>query len=258
MNGLDVRAHNRAAWDRQVEQQNPWTRPVTSAQVSAARHGDWTIVLTWERTVPADWFPPLPGCEVLCLASGGGQQGPLLAAAGARVTILDLSPAQLAQDRLVAERDTLSLVLVEGDMRDLSMFASERFDLIVHPTATMYVPDVRPMWREAFRVLRRGGSMLSGFINPIAYAFDGELAGQDIYQLRYPLPYSDLASLTPGELDRILAEGDTLQFSHTFVDQIGGQLEAGFLLAGFYEDRKPGWLLSTYMPTHFATRALKP
>jgi 2-polyprenyl-3-methyl-5-hydroxy-6-metoxy-1,4-benzoquinol methylase len=70
---------------------------------------------------------------VLCLASGGGQQGPILAAAGARVTVFDNSPQQLAQDRFVARREGLTLETVEGDMRDLSVFADVSFDLIVHP-----------------------------------------------------------------------------------------------------------------------------
>ena len=101
---LDVRAYNRAAWDRQVEQGNRWTVPVTPEQITAARFGAWSVLLTENKPVPREWFPPLAGREVLCLASGGGQQAPLLAAAGARVTVLDNSPNQLARDRLVAER----------------------------------------------------------------------------------------------------------------------------------------------------------
>src|SRR5205085_1973198 len=101
-----------------------------------------------------DWFPPVAGLEVLCLASGGGQQGPILAAAGARVTVFDNSPNQLAQDRLVADREGLALETVRGDMADLAAFPDARFDLIVHPCSNMFVPDVRPVWREAFRVLR--------------------------------------------------------------------------------------------------------
>src|SRR5690606_18814003 len=135
----------------------------------AARKGEWSIVLTPTVPVPHAWFPPLAGAAVLCLASGGGQQGPILAAAGARVTVFDNSPQQLAQDRYVARRDNLDLTTVEGDMRDLSAFASDTFDLIVHPVSNVFVPDVRPVWREAFRVLRPGGAMLAGFCNPVLY-----------------------------------------------------------------------------------------
>ena len=103
--------------------------PVGSEAIAAARGHRWEIVLTPVKPVPRAWFrEPLAGREVLCLACGGGQQGPILAAAGARVTVLDNSPAQLAQDRLVAEREKLDLRLVEGDMADLSAFADQSFD----------------------------------------------------------------------------------------------------------------------------------
>jgi SAM-dependent methyltransferase len=131
---------------------------------------------------------------VLCLASGGGQQGPILAAAGARVTVFDNSPQQLAQDRHVARRDRADLATVEGDMRDLSAFADASFDLIVHPTSNLFVPDVRPVWRECFRVLRPGGVLLAGFCNPILYLFDQELADDGVLQVRHALPYSDLTA----------------------------------------------------------------
>ena len=89
----DILTYNRRAWDRQVERGNPWTVPVTAEEVARARTGDWRIVLTPTKPVPADWFLPLDGLDVLCLASGGGQQGPILAAAGANVTVFDNSPS---------------------------------------------------------------------------------------------------------------------------------------------------------------------
>ncbi len=61
-------------------------------------------------------------------------------------------------------------------MRDLSAFADESFDLVFHPVSNLFVPEVRPVWNEAFRVLRRGGSLLAGFLNPAVYIFDLELA----------------------------------------------------------------------------------
>src|SRR5712675_944311 len=103
----DILTYNRHAWDRQVERGNRWTIPVGPEEVARARRGDWTLVLTPTKAVPSDWFPPLPGLDVLCLAGGGGQQGPILTAAGANVTVFDNSPGQLARDRLVADRDDL-------------------------------------------------------------------------------------------------------------------------------------------------------
>ncbi len=105
--------------------------------------------------------------DILCLASGGGQQAPILAAAGANVTVFDNSPAQLRQDALVAQREGLPLRTVQGDMRDLSAFGDDSFDLIFHPVSNIFVPEVRPVWRECYRVVRPGGVLLMGTLNPI-------------------------------------------------------------------------------------------
>jgi SAM-dependent methyltransferase len=257
----DIRRYNRHAWDRQVETRNPWTVPVGEREISAARQGQWEILLTPSKPVPREWFPQLNRLDVLCLASGGGQQAPILAAAGAIVTVLDNSPRQLAQDRFVAERESLTIITVEGDMADLSMFSADSFGLIVHPVANCFVPRIRPVWAEAYRTLRSGGILLAGFANPVRYLFDLELAERDnILQVRYRLPYSDVESLTEQEKQQYIEAGDPLEFSHTLEDQIGGQLDAGFVVTGFYEDaygESVGDPLSKYMPSFIATRAIK-
>jgi SAM-dependent methyltransferase len=254
---FDVRAYNRRAWDKRVELNDRWTQPVTPQQIAAARRGDWQIVLTENLPVPRNWLEPIAGRDVLCLASGGGQQGPILAAAGARVTVYDNSPRQLAQDRLVAEREGLALTTVEGDMRRLDAFAGESFDLIVHPVSNLFVPQVRPVWAEAHRVLRHGGLLLAGFNHPAFYIFDNDAAERGELVVRFALPYSDLDSLPEPERQKRLDEGWPLEWSHTLTDLIGGQLDAGFALTGFYEDRHTGHALADYMGTYIATRAVK-
>ncbi len=259
---MDIRAHNRHAWDRQVEAGNPWTLPVGPEEIAAARRGEWKIILTPTKPVPHEWLPGLRGKRVLCLASGGGQQGPVLAAAGAIVTVFDNSPRQLEQDRRVAQREDLAIATVEGDMRDLAAFGDESFDFIVHPVSNVFVPDVRPVWCEAFRVLCHGGLMIAGFDNPAIYLFDYELARRTgRLEVRYRLPYSDVEQLSEDERQRYLEEGIPFEFSHTLQEQIGGQIEAGFLITGFYEDYDEAPLsdpLSNYMPPYIATRATKP
>lgn len=257
-----VREYNRLAWNRQVEIGNRWTVPVGRDIVEAARKGHWEILLTPTKPVPRQWFPPLAGLDLLCLASGGGQQGPVLAAAGARVVVLDNSPAQLAQDRVVADREGLVIRTVDGDMADLGEFADRSFDLIVHPVSNVFVPHVRIVWREAYRVLREGGALLAGFTNPAIYLFDYELAERTgVLQVKHRLPYSDEASLSSEEKQRYEQEGTPLEFSHTLEDQIGGQIEAGFVITGFYEDafQDEEWdYVGKYMSTYIATRAIKP
>lgn len=217
---MDIRDYNRHAWNRQVATGNQWTVPVGPEVITAARGGEWSILLTSTRPVPREWFGSLAGKRVLgslagkrvlCLASGGGQQGPVLAAAGAIVTVFDNSPAQLARDREVADRDGEILETMEGDMRDLTVFSDGMFDLVFHPCSNCFVPDVRPVWRECFRVLRPGGVLMVGFVNPLLYTFDDAAAthrGELI--VRHPIPYSDLTSLTDEERRRYTDKDEPL------------------------------------------------
>src|SRR5215213_7997650 len=256
---MDVPEYNREAWDRQVEDGNQWTVPVGPEVIEAARQGQWEVLLTDQKYVPRAWFPELGGADVLCLASGGGQQAPTFAAAGANVTVLDNSPKQLAQDRLVAERESLDPKTVQGDMRDLSAFADASFDLVFHPVSNLFVPEVRPIWNEAFRVLRSGGALLAGFLNPAVYVFDLELADNtDEIRVRYTLPYADATSKSAEDVGRQIERGEPLEFSHTLEEQIGGQLEAGFAISGFYEDHHRDDPIAAHMPTYVATTAIKP
>ena len=252
--------HKRLAWNRESVANGVWSTPVDSPTIARARAGAWQVILTPKRPVPRGWFGEIQGKNVLCLASGGGQQAPILSAAGANVISFDLSDEQLAKDRLVADRDHLSLQCVPGDMADLSPFANDRFDLIFHPASNVFVPEVTKVWRECHRVLRPGGSLLAGFMNPAVFLFNHEEADRTgLLQVRYTLPYSDLHSLEPGDLQRKLADGEPLEFGHSLDAQIGGQLAAGFVLTGFYEDHwfDDSWLFSHHSPVAMATRAVK-
>jgi SAM-dependent methyltransferase len=254
---MDIRAYNREKWDLQVEQGNPWTIPANPERIAAARKGEWSVRLTEQKFVPRSWFPhDLHGLDILCLASGGGQQGPILAAAGANVTVFDNSPRQLEQDRKVAKREGLVLITVEGDMRDLSDFGDGCFDLVFHPISNVFCPEVRPVWREVFRVLRPGGILLAGFGNPAMFIFDGPQAMKGEFEVKYHLPF-DATQLTEEERHHEFGEDSPLEFSHSLEEQIGGQLEVGFVLTGFYEDQQAS-PLGQYMPAYIATRAIKP
>lgn len=255
---MNYKTINKEAWNNKVNESDVWTQAVSSEAVTKAKNGDWSIVLTPNKPIPKDWFPKdLKNKKILCLASGGGQQGPILAATGAEVTVLDYSPKQLDQDRMVAIRDSLEITTIQGDMADLSCFEDEAFDLIVHPWSNCFIASVLPVWKEAYRVLKHGGSLLSGFGNPIEYIFDLERLEEGKLEVRHSIPYSDLTSLTEEELNRlVIDQGEPICFGHSLEDQIKGQTDAGFLIAGFYEDES-GSTLNRYINTGIATKAIK-
>ena len=255
--GLDPVAHNRVAWDREVDNDNEWTRPVGAETIARARAGDWSVVLIGYEAVPREWFPPdLAGTAVLCLASGGGQQAPVLAAAGATVTSFDNSPRQLARDTEVAAREGLTLRTVLGDMRDLSALPDASFDLIFHPVSNLFCPDLSPVWREAFRVLRPGGVLLSGFMNPDIYIFDMAAVDRGELMVRHPIPFSTL-DLPAAERERAYGDGP-IEYSHSLTEQIGGQLAAGFALTHLVEAPHHADATAQYLPGYIATRAIRP
>lgn len=260
---MDIVKYNSAAWDLEVKSgKNPWTRPVSAEEIRRAREGRFAIVLTPNIPVPREWFPEdLDDLDVLCLASGGGQQAPILAAAGAKVTSFDNSREQLNQDRFVARREGLEIITELGDAADLSCFADESFDLIWHPVSNCFMPDVQPVWNEASRVLRSGGAMLAGFLNGFSYIFDqfkDERTG--VLEVVHSLPYSDLEDLPEEQRARYTKNNEPLEFGHTLDQQIGGQIKAGFMITGFFEDywSDEATALNKYCATFIATRAVKP
>jgi SAM-dependent methyltransferase len=159
---------------------------------------------------------------------------------------------------MVAERDGLSINLEQGDMRDLSRFEDESFDLIFHPVSNCFVDDVNKVWKECYRVLKKGGILLAGFCNPIIYIFDMyEWEVNNKLVIRHRIPYSDIEQLPKEQLKARIASKETLEFGHSLQDQIGGQIDAGFIITGFYEDSSGGDLLDQYINTFIATRAVK-
>jgi SAM-dependent methyltransferase len=215
-------------------------------------------VLIGYQPAPRDWFPAgLDGAAVLCLASGGGQQGPVLAAAGAGVTVFDNSPAQLARDEEVAAREGLTLRTVLGDMRDLSAFPDTSFDVVFNPASNVFCPELAPVWRESFRVLRPGGVLMTGFMNPDIYIFDVvALDEREEFVVRHKIPFTTL-DLREDERTRAYGDGP-IEYSHTLTEQIGGQLSAGFVLTHLVEAPHHADATARYMPGYIATRSIKP
>ncbi|WP_322202205.1 class I SAM-dependent methyltransferase [Acutalibacter intestini] len=238
--------------DQWVENGWEWGKPISHEEYVNALKGEWKVLLTPTKPVPKEWFGNLKGKRVLGLASGGGQQMPVFAALGAQCTVLDYSPRQLESEHLLAEREGYPIRIIRGDMTKPLPFEDNSFDLIFHPVSNCYVREVKPIFKECYRVLAPGGALLSGLDNGINFLFVDE---DDRSQL-CTFPFDPVAN--PDQRAQLEAEDDGMQFSHTMDEQIGGQLEAGFRLTHLYEDTNGYGVLHEHnIPCFLATRAVK-
>src|SRR5204863_9624484 len=115
---------NRRAWDAMARQQQRFAQPFADDEFRQAL----------ESLDPAGWLEgSLAGRRLLCLGSGGGRQGALYAAAGAIVTVVDISSEMLDLDREVAAARGYSMRLVQASIDDLSVLAAASLDVVAQP-----------------------------------------------------------------------------------------------------------------------------
>lgn len=217
---------NRHAWNELAERGAALARPAAEA--------DFADPLA--AIDPAGWLRrglggSVAGKRVLCLGAGGGRQGPLHAAAGLDVTVVDLSDAMLARDREVATARGLKLRVVQASMDDLSVLPDAGFDAVVQPVSTCYVPDLRPVYAEVARVLCEGGVYVSQHKSPTSLQAAARLGANG---LTLETPYYTDTALLPAEPCRTREPG-TVEFLHRWEELIGGLCRAGFVVEDLSE-----------------------
>jgi SAM-dependent methyltransferase len=169
--------------------------------------------------------------RVLCLAAGGGKHGPLYAAAGAIVTVVDISPAQLELDREVAAERRLELKTVEASMDDLSMFAAGEFDIVIQPVSTCYLPEIGSVYREVARITRPGGLYISQHKSPASLQADVQPSPRG-YELVEPYYRTGPLPSVVGSPHR---EEGTLEYLHRWEQLLGLMCRAGFVIEDLVE-----------------------
>lgn len=248
---MDYQDINAKTIDRWIEEGWEWGKPVSHEVYVAATQGIWDVKLTPTKMVPHEWFGDLRGKKVFGLASGGGQQMPIFTALGAECTVMDISTKQVESERMVADREGYQITVIQGDMTKPLPFEDESFDLIFHPVSNCYVKEVRPIWKECFRVLKPGGYLISGVDHYINYVVD-----PDEKEIVNSLPFDPLTN--EEQRKQLEREDAGMQFSHSLEEQITGQLEAGFTLLDLYEDTNgEGRLYELNIPTFLAMRSVK-
>ena len=210
--------HNRRAWDERARAGKPHTRPA----------GDKAFENLSSVTNPCGWLPDgVAGKRLLCLAAGGARHSVLYAAAGASVTVVDISPAMLALDREQAEKRGVPVVIVEASMDDLSALDETSFDIVIQPVSTCYVPDVTAVYREVARVMKGGGLYISQHKQPTSLQAGASPAAQG-YVVN--TPYHHIGPLAPllGESEH--REPGTIEFLHRWEELLGGLCRSGFVI----------------------------
>ncbi len=221
--------HNARAWDQLACRGAALARPASDDAFGDPRA--WLGGGGPDGARP--WLPmSLAGLEVLCLAAGGGKHGPLYAAAGARVTVVDLSAAMLDLDRQVARERGIDLDIVQGSMDDLSMLGQARFDVVIHPVSTCYLPDVAGVCVAVAKVTRPGGIYVSQHKNPASLQASLTTNGAGRYEFLHPLGRREPL---PPEAPSRLREAGTQEFVHSLSGLLGGICRAGFVIEDIHE-----------------------
>lgn len=253
---MNIYETNGKAWDEEVQRRNFWTLMASPETIQKAMDGHPEIWITPFKTVPDSWISELRDKNVLLACGGGGQQTPILAAYGCKVTTIDISAGQLDQDRKALDRYHLEANLIKANLLGLP-FEEESFDAVIIPQALNFIDDLQKAYQQVHRVLKKGGSLLFGIANPAIYMFDDKIQDRKL-KIKYTIPFSDTKSLSQKELQRRLAKKDTIEFSHTLELIIGGLTAQGFYICGYYSDDCGSELTDSFVhDSYLAFRALK-
>ncbi len=227
----ELARYNRERWEELSRNRVEYSRPALGLDLVSAR------VMVDEHAILGE----VGGKDILCLASGGGQQSAAFGLLGAQVTVLDLTETQLARDREAAAHYGLQVRTVQGDMRDLSCFSPAEFDVVWHAHSINFVPNARQVFREVRRVLRPGGFYHLDLNNPFTHGMDErDWTGEGFL---HKLPYIDGAEIfyPDPEWEFLDEDGNRhrvrgpREFRHTLSTHINGLVELGFNILGFWE-----------------------
>ena len=214
---------NQSAYDRMAKTGHILAKTVTAEELSRPL----SIV------DGAGWLGgSIRGWNVLCLAAAGGRHSALYHAAGATVTVLDISDGMLELDRRVSQELKFNVRLIQGSMSDMPMLRNAEFDLVIHPVSTCYVPDVACVFAEVSRVLKPNGLYVSQHKQPVNLQ-----ASLKTQHGKYTIETVQDAVAIPAKADEPspLREPSTREFAHSLDAILGGICRSGMVIESIQE-----------------------
>lgn len=227
----DIARYNKERWEELAHAGVKYSRPFLDLNPESAR----------ELVDPEGILTDIAGKDVLCLAGGGGQQSAAFALLGASVTVLDISEMQLQMDREAAAHYNVQVRTVQGDMRDLSRFGEDAFDIVWHAHSLNFVPDASTVFRQVAQVLRVNGLYRLQCWNPLAHGLDADAWDGKAYPLKSRYVDGEVLfdnshwDFDGGDGTRQRVQGPR-EFRHTLSTLINGLVEQGLLILGAWED----------------------
>ncbi|HCK99564.1 MAG TPA: hypothetical protein DHW42_05590 [Candidatus Marinimicrobia bacterium] len=217
---------NEKHWDKMVREGCGFTQPwLDMSRDLIQEYIDGRLDPVPESLInffPANILSSVEDKDVLCLASGGGQQSVVFGLLGARVTVVDICEGQLDGDRKAATHYGYGVTTFKADMRNLPMLNDRSFDLIYQAPSMAYIPDVHEVYSEVARILRKGGLYRVNFSNPATEFVDCE--DWDGQGYRITRPYAERIRQTNSSGDHVI------EFRHYLSDIFNGIIESGMII----------------------------
>jgi SAM-dependent methyltransferase len=220
----EIARYNIERWQALVEADAVFTRPRLDLDAASARN-----LIDWQGRLG-----DVAGKDLLCLAGGGGKQSEAFALLGANVTVFDLSEAQLQRGLEAAQHYGLTIKTVQGDMRDLSVFEANTFDIIANPYSLNFVPDVHPVFAGVARLLRPEGTYYFNCANPFYSGLTERDWNGEGYMLKRPYVQGAKTQYEDNpwvyDRDRTPSIPPPVEFQHTLSTLVSGLTGNGFVI----------------------------
>ena len=227
----EIALYNRERWNDLVDAGIVYSRPFL----------ELTEAQAWQELDPYGVLEEVKDKDTLVLAGGGGQQSAAFAFLGARVTVFDLSDKQLEKDALAAAHYNFPVRIERGDMRDLSRFADQSFDIVYQPYSINFIPDPTLVFEGVKRILRTHGLYRVDFANPFTMGLEEQEWNGKGYPL-YGTYRDEEMHWDDNNWDVWHADGTVLkiqgprEFRHTLGHFVNSLIKQGFLILGMWEE----------------------